>query len=65
MLSFFIENDLICQNQSGFKPGNSCINHLLSITHEVYKSFDEDWEVKGVFLNISKAFDKFGMKVCY
>ena len=65
MLSFFIENDLIYQNQSGFKPGNSCINQLLSVTHEVYKSFDDDWEVKGVFLNISKAFDKFGMEVCH
>ena len=65
MLSFFIENDFICQHQSGFKPGNSCINQLLSVTHEVYKSFDDDWEVKGVFLNISKAFDKFDMKVCH
>ena len=32
---FFIENDLISQHQSGFKPGDSCINQLLSITHEL------------------------------
>ena len=37
LFSFFIENDLISQNQSGFKPGESCINQLLSITHEIYK----------------------------
>ena len=55
MLSFFIENGLIYQNQSGFKP---CINQLLSITHEIYKSFDDGWEVRGVSLDISKAFDK-------
>ena len=30
----------------------------MSITHEVYKSFDEDHKVRSVFLDISKAFDK-------
>ena len=45
------------QTQPGSKPGDSCINQLLSITHEIYKSFDDMWEVRGVFLDISKAFD--------
>ena len=58
MYSFFIENNLISQNQSGFKQGDSCINQLLSITHDIYKSFDQGCEVCGVFLDISKAFDK-------
>ena len=31
----FIENELISSNQSGFKPGDSCTNQLLSITHEI------------------------------
>ena len=31
MLNFFLENDLISLKQSGFKPGDSCINQLLSI----------------------------------
>ena len=44
MFSYFIENDLITQNQSVFKPGDSCINQLLSITHEIYKSFDNGWK---------------------
>ena len=26
MFNFFIENKLISSNQSGFKPGDSCIN---------------------------------------
>ena len=46
MFSFFIENGLISQNQSRFKPGDSCINQVLSITHEIYKSFDDGWEVR-------------------
>ena len=58
MFKVFTENELISPNQSGFKPADSCINQLLAITHEIYKSFDEGFEVKGVFLNISKEFDK-------
>ena len=52
LFEYFIENDLISQNQSGFKPGDSCINQLISITHEIYQYFDEMLEVRGVFLDI-------------
>ena len=58
MFEFFIENNLISKNESGFRPGDSCINQLLSITHEVYQSFDDNLEVRAAFLDISKAFDK-------
>ena len=58
LFEYFIENDLISQNQSGFKSGDSCINQLISITHEIYQSFDDGLEVRGIFLDISKAFDK-------
>ena len=40
MFEFFIENKLVSYSQSGFKLGDSCINQLLSITHEIYSSFD-------------------------
>ena len=58
MFRFLFEDNLILSNQSDFKPGDSCINQLLSITHEIYKSFDDGIEVRGVFLDILKAFDK-------
>ena len=58
MFTSFTENNLISPNQSGFRPGDSCVNQLLAITHEIYKSFNEGFEVRGVFLDISKAFDK-------
>ena len=54
----FTKNDLISQNQSGFKPGDSCINELISITHEIYQSFRDGLEVRGVFVDISKVFNK-------
>ena len=58
MFEYLIRNHLISQNQCGFKPGNSCINQFLAITHEIYKSFDACLDIRAVFLDISKAFDK-------
>ena len=58
MFRFFFDNKLILTNQFVFKPDDSCINQLFSITHEIYKSFDDGLEVRSVFLDISKAFDK-------
>ena len=58
MFLLFIKNGLILQNQSGFKTGDSCVNQLLSLTHEIYKSFDDGLDVRSVFLDISKALDK-------
>ena len=54
----FFESKLIKPHQSGFKPGYSCRNQLLSIIHEVYKSFDDGLEIRSVFLDVTKAFDK-------
>ena len=34
------------------------LTHYLLFTHKIYKLFDEGFEVRGVFLDISKAFDK-------
>ena len=58
MFEFFSENELISHSQSGFKPGDSCINQLLYITHDTYHSLGDDLETRDDFLDISKAFDK-------
>ena len=49
---------MLSSNQSGFRPSDSFINQFLSISHEIYQSFDNDLEVSGMILDISKAFDK-------
>ena len=55
-----MEEKLLNPNQSGFRPSASCINQLLAITHEIFEAFDcnPPLEVRSVFLDISKAFDK-------
>ena len=53
-------NNLLNQNQSGFRPGDSTINQLLSIVHTIFTAFDcnPTLDVRSVFLDISKAFDR-------
>ena len=58
LYKYFTDIELISSNQSGFKPGDLCINQLLSITRDIYQSFGNGFEVKDFFLDISKAFDK-------
>ena len=52
--------NIFTPSQSGFLPGDSCIAQLLAIIHEIQANFDRDppVDVRGVFLDISKAFDK-------
>ena len=47
-------------HQSEFRPGDSCVHQLISIVHYIYNAFDANpsLEVRGVFLDISKAFDR-------
>ena len=54
MIIYFIENNLISESESGFKSDGSSVNQLLAITHGI---FDENYKLRGVFLDISKVFD--------
>ena len=46
MFHFFIQNVLISQNLSDFKPGDSFDNQILSVTCEIYKSLDDGFDVR-------------------
>ena len=58
LYTFINSNNLLSPFQSGFRPGDSTINQLLSITTEIYEAFENHDEVRAIFLDISKAFDK-------
>ena len=60
LYSYLISNKIITNKQSGFIKGDSTTNQLLSITHMIHSAFDCDIpkEVRSVYLDISKAFDK-------
>ena len=59
IFEYLEENNLLCPNLSGFRPSDYCEYQLLSILHEIYKSFDcnPPKDVRGIFLDLSKAFD--------
>ena len=59
---FLSENDLISPRQSGFRPGDSCTNQLLSIAHKILSAFDHGHEVGVSFSIYLKRLIEFGMK---
>ena len=64
---YLIGNKIINRKQSGFIKGGSTTNQLLYITHIIHSAFDCDApkEVRSVYLDISKVFDKIDTKVWY
>ena len=56
--NFIVRNKLLSQHQSGFTRRDSTINQLLFITNEISKALDDGLEVRVVFFDISKAFDR-------
>ena len=59
-MNFLVRNCLLNANQSVFRPGKSCIHYLIAITHTILTTFDASpsLEVRGIFLDLSRAFDR-------
>ena len=58
LYGYIFKNNFISDYQSGYRKNDSTIKQLLSITHEIYKAFDASQEIRAVFLDISRAFDR-------
>ena len=60
LYNHLIQNELITNNQSGFRPGDSVTNQLIFLLYEILKNFDclENLQTRSVYLDMSKAFDK-------
>ena len=54
------KNQFFTECQSEFLPSGSCISQLPSVVHDINSSFgcDPTIDIRGVILEISKAFDK-------
>ena len=55
LFNFSLQKKRFIPRKSGFIPGDSYVSQLLSITHEIYQP---PTDMRGTFLDISKAFDK-------
>ena len=60
LYSHIVSCNFLNPNQSGFRPGDSTVNQLISITHTIFEAFDcnPPLDVRSVYLDISKAFDR-------
>ena len=60
LYSYLNANNLVTKDQSGFRPGDSTTNQLLYLVNEIHQAFEnpKSLEVRAVFLDISKAFEK-------
>jgi hypothetical protein len=53
-----MDNDILTTCQSGFTKRDSAVNQLINITNDFGKALDSGKEVRIVFCDISKAFDR-------
>ena len=56
--NFVLLNNIITSNQSGFTFGDSAINQLVNISNDFGRVLDSGKEIRVVFCDISKAFDR-------
>ena len=57
-LTFFRDHNVITTLQSGFLPGDSTINQLTDLYNTFCKALDDGKEVRAIFCDVSKAFDR-------
>ena len=58
MYNHFTSNDLISKNQSWYRPNDSVTNQLIFLVDSIHSSLDINLDVRSVFLDMSKDFDK-------
>ena len=67
LLNYIERENLLNINQSGFRANDSCINQLISITHEIYRAFNCNHRSKleVYFWNYPKPLIRFGTRDFY
>ena len=58
VFNFFRDNNILTSLQSGFVPGDSTVNQLVDLYNTFCKALDDGKEVRAIFCDISKAFDR-------
>ena len=58
VFNFLMDHEVLTTLQSGFISGDSTVNQLVDIYNSFCKAIDEAKEVRAIFCDISKAFDR-------
>lgn len=63
LITFLEENQLLSNNQFGFRPGLGIDDALYSTTQLIYNELDNRSKVIAIFLDLAKAFDTVNNKI--
>ena len=58
MVEFLEENQILCENQHGFRSGRSCLTQLLSHVDDIVQGLSSSVGTDAIYLDFAKAFDK-------
>ena len=57
IMSFFTDNNTLCEHQSGFRPNHSTINSIANLTDDIFNSINNSEVTLAAFIDLKKAFD--------
>lgn len=57
LIRYLEQNNIILNNQNGFRKGKSTLTAAFSLTEEILQALDKKEKVLGFFFDLSKAFD--------
>ena len=63
MVDFIEKNQLLCDNQHGFRAGRSCLTQLLSHVDDIVQGLTKNADTDAIYLDFAKAFDKVDHKL--
>ena len=58
LMNFFKENQILCDQQHGFRKHKSCESQLLTTVQDLASGIDNSQQIDAILLDFSKAFDK-------
>ena len=57
LMNFINRNDILYENQFGFRPKHSTTLAVLELVDTIYQNLDKKYYVAGIYLDLKKAFD--------
>ena len=58
LYNYLQEHEILIKYKSGFRPNDSITNQLLEIYHIILENLDNGKDIKFIFCDVNKAFDK-------
>ena len=58
MVNFIEDNNILCDNQHGFRSGRSCLTQMLSHFDDIMLGLLNGHDTDAIYLDFAKAFDK-------